>query len=189
MLEEKEMVRAFFAIDLPEELQKCLNNLVTHLNISKELAVQWIKPQNLHITLQFMKNVQLNDISTLSKNVRHELRSIRPFELELSHLELFPDAAHPRLISIALTSDITLIDIAKRIGDGILATNYPIETRPYRAHLTLGRFKETPDNISLINIILPHVKKFLVKEIIFYQSHLSQEGSHYTPLEKIVLTD
>src|SRR5580700_9099961 len=162
------MIRAFFAIDLPEELQKSLDSIVAELNFSKKLAVQWIKPKNLHITLQFMKNVELNDIATLSKNVRHELRSIRPFELELSHLELFPNVAHPRLISIALTSDVVLTNIAKRIGQGILATNYSIETRPYRAHLTLGRFKETPpDNISWINIVLPHTKKFLVKEIIF----------------------
>jgi 2'-5' RNA ligase len=182
------MIRAFFAIDLPEELQKSMGNIVAQLNNPNKLAVHWIKSQNLHITLQFMKNIELNDVSTLSKNVRHELRSIQAFELELSHLELFPETAHPRLISVALTSDVILVDIAKRIGRAIVA--YPLDTRLYRAHLTLGRFKETPpDNISLINIALPHIKKFLVKEIIFYQSHSSHEGSYYTSLEKIVLTD
>jgi 2'-5' RNA ligase len=181
------MIRAFFAINLPEELQKSMDNVVAQLNTANKLTVQWIKPQNLHITLQFMKNVELKDISTLSRNVRHELQSIQPFELELSHLELFPEPTHPRLISVALASDVILVDIAKRIGRAIVATNYPLETRPFRAHLTLGRFKETPpDNISLIKA-LPNSKKFLVKEIIFYQSHRSHEGSYYTPLEKIVL--
>ncbi len=179
------MIRAFFAIDLPEELQKKMYSMIEQLNIP---AVQWTKPHNLHITLQFMKNVQLSDIATLSKNVRHELLSMPPFELELSHLELFPDVIHPRLISIAFKSDVMLIDIAKRIGQGILATQYPIETRPYRAHLTLGRFKETPsENFLLTRIKLPEHKKFLVKEIIFYQSHPSHEESFYTPLERIAL--
>lgn len=182
------MIRAFFAINLPEELQKSMDNVVAQLNTANKLTVQWVKPQNLHITLQFMKNVELNDISTLSKNVRHELRSIEPFELELSHLELFPEPTHPRLISVALASDVILVDIAKRIGRAIVATNYPLETHPFRAHLTLGRLKETPPkNISLINIALPHAKKFLVKEIIFYQTQRSHEGSQYIPLEKIIL--
>lgn len=181
------MIRAFFAIDLPTELQKSMDNIATQLNNSNKRVVQWIKPQNLHITLQFMKNVKFNDISALSKNVRHELQSIRRFELELSHLELFPDTTHPRVISVAVTSDVILVDIAKRIGQAIVATNYPLETRPFRAHLTLGRLKEIPpDNISLTNITLPHAMKFLVKDIILYQSHPSHEGSYYTPLEKIV---
>ncbi len=183
------MIRSFFAIDLPQELQQSMNSIIEQLH-THNLAIQWVKQHNLHITLQFMKNIQQHDIPVLIKNIRHALQDIPPFEIELDHLELFPEVAHPRLMSIALTSDIMLTEIAMRLGQTILTTGYPIETRPFRAHLTLGRLKELPPkDFSCMHINLPANKKFLVKEILFYQSHRSHEGASYTLIARIALTN
>lgn len=55
--------------------------------------------------------------------------------------------------------------------------------------MTLGRFTEKPlGNLSFENIHLSKPIRFLAKEIVFYQSLPSADGSHYIPLDRIKLS-
>src|SRR5579872_3245983 len=175
-------LRTFFAIDLPQPMRESIQHVIDTLR-EKKWNIHFSKLQHLHITLQFLKEVRLDDIPLLMKNVRQTLQDIPPFEMEWDHLELFPDSDHPRIISLAPKSNELLNTVAKRIGQGILATHYPIETRLYRPHLTLGKLTRAP--LKMFPIQLP---TFLVNEIVFYQSNPSREGSLYTLLDRITLT-
>lgn len=183
-----EIIRSFFAIDLPAKMLESIQHTITQLQNNK-LPVKWSKLHNLHITLQFLKEVRSDDMMVLIDNARKTLQYIPPFEVELSHLELFPHPEHPRFISIAPKSNEALAIVAERIGQGILATGYPIETRAFRPHLTLGKFNSVPSSsFSFKNITLPAHKKFWVNEVIFYQSSPTKEGTHYIPLSRIELS-
>ncbi len=180
------MIRTFFAIDIPQDIQESINSIIQLLKTNDQIKVKWSKLHKLHITLQFLKELSLADIPALMENVRHELSGIPSFEIELGPPGLFPDNVRPHVISMAPLSDDRLNQLSKRIGQGILATHYPIETRIYRPHLTLGHVIEAPpESFSFEKIKLPHKLKFLVNEIVYYQSSPSKNGSYYTPLARI----
>ena len=184
-----EIIRSFFAIDLPEDMLESIQRMIEQLQ-NNMLSVKWSKPHNLHITLQFLKDFRTDGLMALIENVRKTLEDTPPFEIELNHLELFPNSEHPRFISIAPKSNEALAIVAERIGQGILATHYPIETRAFRPHLTLGKFNFAPPaHFSFKNITLPPNKNFWVNEIVFYQSSPTEDGPRYIPLKRIELKE
>ncbi len=119
-------------------------------------------------------------------NVRAELIHRSAFYLELCELDLFFKSHHSHIIFINTAPHQLLADLAEGIGRGILATHYPIETWPFRGHLTLGRLNQA-ESILLENITVPAMEKMLVKEIVLFQSEPSKEGSKYTVLDRIKL--
>lgn len=182
------MIRAFFAIDLPQSMQNNILYVMEQLHeYIKNLNYSWSKPNNLHITLQFLKAVQPDDILKLIENVRQKLRNIQSFEIEFNHIELFPNLHRPRYITLIPAPNDTLNLVAKCIGEGILETNYAIEAREFRPHLTLGKIFDIPSEIKSFDKVPLGNKKMLINEIIFYQSNPSKHGSIYIPLERIEL--
>ena len=180
------MIRAFFAIALPKSLHESISDLMQQLHEHiKFLKYRFQKLDHLHITLQFMKEVRLDDIPAMIEEIREKLKNVRAFEIELNQIELFPNTHHPRYISLIPTVNATLNTLVEQIGEVIAKAHYPIETRPYRPHMTLARLYENPDKkINFDNDIIRH-KKIYVNEIIFYQSNPSNGETHYIPLERI----
>jgi 2'-5' RNA ligase len=179
-------IRAFFAIDLPLETQEVIRELLEELKTKHPHdSIRWSKPQNLHITLQFLAALKLEDIPTLTSLVKEEINQIKPFEIELGNLELFPNAHHPRVISMQVGPQELLADLSARIGKKILAAGYDIEKRAFRGHLTLARLR---NNFSLEQITLQKLKPLSVKVIRLYQSKPSIHGSEYILLNTFNLS-
>ncbi len=178
-------IRGFFAIQIPAAMQTILQR--AEKTLQQKHRLRWTKPHNLHITLQFLKEIKTMDIENIVANVRKELSKMTSFELELGKLELFPSPVHPRLIALQVGPSETLAQLSHLIGQGILGAHYPIETRPFRGHLTLARFNGANQHFPLEDLTLPPLQKFPVTEIILFQSLRGEEGSRYIPLAHIHL--
>lgn len=179
-------LRIFFAIDLPKETKDILQHLLKQLQSKhKHEQIRWSKPENLHITLQFLKQVKIEDIPTMVNQVREQLTGFKHFNLEIGSFELFPHPEHPRVLSLAVEPHDILVDLSMRIGKGVLASGYEIETRPFRGHLTLAKINKP---LSLEDISSVQLNPFSVSEITLFQSEPSHQGSKYTPLASIDLS-
>ena len=109
--------------------------------------------------------------------------------LTLGSLRLFPDPYRPRVIVLDVGPQTELAELARLIGGGIEAAQYQIDSRPFKAHLTLGRIKQ-PHGIQLsflARAVLPQWERLPVKEVMLYRSEPQPEGSLYTIMEKIPL--
>ena len=178
------LIRVFFAISFSREIQDTLCDVTQQLK--KHLPpnhIRWSQPDDFHITLQFLKALDENDIPQLNTSVRNQLKLFPPFFLELGELELFPTPAHPRVISIKVSPEASLAELSHRVGISITHTHYPIKKRPFRAHLTLGHIREqASQTLSFKDITLPTFPKIPVREITLYQSIPAKSGAHYQPL-------
>lgn len=182
---EHALIRAFFAIDLPNTIKKELGKFIQQLkNVNAQSAIRWTAVDNLHITLQFMAALQSNDIENLLTSVRKTILTEKPFVVSLSALELFPSALQPHAISLGVTNQNQLSALAKAIGSGISACGYEIEKRVFRGHLTLARIKGP---IHWQPIALPSIPEIYVKEVTLFRSDPHEKGSRYTPLAEIAL--
>ena len=58
------MIRAFIAVELPDTLRQELAALQSELR-SAGADVGWVKPENLHLTLKFLGDIEENQVSPL----------------------------------------------------------------------------------------------------------------------------
>ena len=60
------VIRIFFAVELSLDIKQKLAGLITILKKkSKTNAIRWTMPENLHITLQFLKEVRSEHLEQL----------------------------------------------------------------------------------------------------------------------------
>lgn len=189
MRREKNNIRVFFAIDLPEVIKRDIQDIIRQLQTRYEKApIKWVRTEHLHITLQFLESIKVTDIPNLMTNVRLALKDKRSIHIKLDGIELFPNAYKPRVISLKVDPQDLLADLSKSVGNGIIQSGYSVEKRPFKGHLTLGRIKDFRKPLMLDSFSPPPTPSFRANAIIFYQSEPSFDGSHYTPLDQIILS-
>ncbi len=73
------VVRVFFAIDISENIKEKLAVYIDSLKkLSKSNQIRWSRPENLHITLQFLAEVQGEHIDAMIAHVQAELAAGKP---------------------------------------------------------------------------------------------------------------
>lgn len=188
MRQEKKNLRLFFAIDIPEVIKRNVSDLIRSLQTKYQKApIRWVNVNHLHVTLQFLESVKIEDVPKLMEQARIELKDKRSVHIKLEEIELFPNAYKPRVISLKVEPHLVLATLAKHLGLAITKVGYPIEKRPFRGHLTLGRIKEMRKPLMLESYSLPPIPSFRANTVTLYQSEPTAEGSHYYPLDRIAL--
>lgn len=183
-------MRAFFAILPPCSMHAQLTSIIELLKQSiPENSLNWTKIENLHITLQFLSAIQSRDLSSLNKNVAKELKNVASFELEFGDLEWFPMPGQAKILSLDVGPQTVLSELSAKIACAITPLNYPVETRPFRGHMTLGRlFKDkVQQSVPLSQITLPAIPAITIKELYLVESKLGNQGSNYQLLEQFNL--
>src|SRR5688572_11449920 len=130
------MIRIFFAIDLSDLAKERLGKYISMLKKkSKSNAIRWTKPENLHITLQFLAEVQKEHLPKLIEHVRGAVKGkIEKTMLNFGELHLFPNPYRPRVIVLEIMPQDKLKALSGFIGEGIKILHYDLESRPFRAH-------------------------------------------------------
>ncbi len=191
------VIRAFIAIDLPEEIQKHLNQVSDQLQSQlDQVPVRWVPVQNIHLTLKFLGDVSLNNLEMLEKMLFSEVNGTRTFEFSVGGLGAFPSSHRPRVIWVGVEAPPDLGTLQSSIEGEMERLGYAREDRPFSPHLTLGRVSRNASSqqIHLIGEVLEKTRVgFLgaarVEMVKLYRSDLRPGGAVYTniysaPLKK-----
>lgn len=183
--------RIFFAIDIPDKIKEDIGQFITLMKKkAKWNGIRWTKTENLHITLQFLAEVQNHHLPELIERVRFEIENRVPTtEFEIKAIELLPSPFRPRVIVFSIKDQEALEKLSILIGQGIQSANYPIEERSYKAHMTLGRIKhiQNPHLEFLDECEMPQLDKIPLNEVVLFRSDPQPDGTVYTPLKRIKL--
>jgi 2'-5' RNA ligase len=132
-------MRLFIALGLPAEL---LHELARCQAQFRELPLRLADPAGLHLTLQFLGEVDAGLAPALLASI--DALPPAPFELRLAGLGGFPDLRSTRVLWAGLGGDLGAL---ARLQAAVLAATAPLgfrpEERPFRPHLTLGRVRPT----------------------------------------------
>ena len=185
------MIRAFLAIELPDDLRPGLALVQGELKRS-HADVRWVAVGNIHLTLKFFGNVPEDEIDALALAARQVAARGGPLQLQVTGAGAFPSPRAPRVVWLGLGGDVLpLTRLFYRLEKAFAALGYLPEGRAFNPHLTLGRVKSPANRDRLAKLLakMPPVDwpPFTVKELILFQSVLSPQGSKYTPLEVIPL--
>jgi 2'-5' RNA ligase len=138
------VIRAFIAIGIPERLQTVLGRVSREL--TRDLSprsVRWIKPQNIHLTLRFLGDVQLDKLAYIKRGIDEVVVRSAPLTLYLDTIGCFPNARRPRIIWIGLAGDLDQLSALHRSIEQMLdSIGWEPERRKFHPHLTLGRVRD-----------------------------------------------
>lgn len=183
-------IRSFVAIELPIDVRNELDVIEDELRRGVDLSVKWVNPKSIHLTLKFLGNISQAKVSQITDTLTTVTKNISPFSLELGELGVFPNLRRPRVVWVGLDGDVDkLISLQKKVDVALEALGFARESRPFKAHLTLGRVKErggrgVQNDLSklLANASPENRCRFEVNGVSLMKSQLTPQGAIYTRL-------
>jgi len=184
------VIRAFIAIDLPPDVQDCLEQVSAKLRDQiGEKSVRWVSVPNIHLTLKFLGDVSENNLDVLKEILSAEAALQKPMEFSVGRLGAFPKMVRPRVIWVGIEAPSELDFLQHGIEARTGKVGYPADKRQFSPHLTLGRVSRnaTPGEVRKIGEVLSASKVgFLgvarVAAIHLFKSDLMPTGAVYTKL-------
>lgn len=165
-------MRLFIAIPVPENLHQYCKQVQSQFEGLK-------KVNDFHLTLQF-----LGDGIENSQEIQKALNQIKfePFEIEMGDAISFGPPKTPRGVWIECKESSALNKLAEEIRKHVAPLGYESD-KPFRAHITLGRYKRPPQTAPKRVEGMSH--HFKVDHFELIQSHLEEDGPKYKILKEI----
>lgn len=190
-------IRAFIAVELPDDLKLLLREFENRFKLSKFRCAKWVAPESIHLTLKFLGNVSSRLLDEVIRSVKIEVESSRPFILTVGESGCFPNIKRPKVFWLGLTGDTDkLVDLQSRIDGATAKLGFARESRSFTAHLTLARLREDCSILER-NQFAEAVKganletdySMRICSISLIRSHLKPGGAVYTRLHKFSMPE
>lgn len=186
-------MRLFIAMDPPVEQREKLQMLQQRLAYSLD-GVKWIAPDGLHLTLKFLGEQEEERLHSIVDAMRKTAGSTAPFYLQFARIGLFPSPQRARIIWTGIgTGAAETKELAALLEDELARRGFPLERRPFKAHLTLGRIRRPLPAERLLRLLGAEnnftTGTAAVRSMHLYESRLSPHGARYTKLEEIIFME
>lgn len=181
-------VRLFVAVSIPRSHLDWLQDATAELRTRWPKA-RWTIPDNQHVTLKFLGSTPVDRLEPLARVLSVVATTHSPAEVALGQLGAFPSERRVRVLWAGLEDHAGLLGgLATDLGVALEALGYPQEERPFRAHLTLARFREPQRNPDGLPDLDPSpLPSFSVASFELFRSHLSPKGARYEVLQSFSL--
>ncbi len=178
--------RAFIAINLPSKVKQKLGEVIAKLKkINPDYAIKWVKPENLHLTLHFFGDLNEKQIAQVEEGIEEITKRSKSFKMNTGKFGCFPNEKRPRVIFIEVKNTKTVHTLIGELEVMLQNLKFKVDTRPWQAHITLGRVKNhtkcKTDDIKIEPIA------FNVKSVELMESQLTREGSVYSIIKSFPL--
>jgi RNA 2',3'-cyclic 3'-phosphodiesterase len=185
-------IRAFLAIEPSAEVLAAIARLQEKLKSEIRGAISWTRPQGNHLTLKFFGNIDRNAVENICAAVQKQAASTPSLLLKVERMGVFPDLRKPRVLWVGTAGDSEKLTLLQNsLEADFERLSFPRENRPFRAHLTLGRIKDTRAAAGIEAALKKHddftAGEFRAHELILFQSNLTPQGAVYTRLATIPL--
>jgi 2'-5' RNA ligase len=150
-------------------------------------SIKWVKPENLHLTLRFLGNIEISLADSVIESIDKSLDGFSILNMNFSGLGVFPDERRPRVLWTGLEGDTSKLSvISSKLCDSLNLQGFPKGKNHFSPHITIGRFSKKNVEKNLFEIINKYNSLltgfFVIDEIVFYKSELFKEGAKYSPL-------
>ncbi len=187
-----ESTRAFVAVELGAGTTSYLERLIKQLK-GQVADVRWSRPEQLHLTLKFVGEVDNRELPQLCDRVRAACFELPPFSLELKGLGAFPQNKPPRVLWVGVEEGTDeLRALAERLDEQLAGLGIPRETRQFTPHLTLGRVGRNADVEQLRTAIEKLANQVTLRcevdEVVLMASIKQQAETVYEPIDTVELS-
>ncbi|MDP6545278.1 MAG: RNA 2',3'-cyclic phosphodiesterase [Phycisphaerae bacterium] len=184
--------RIFFAMDIDEATRGRIVSTAERLD-SLPGRITWTKPQNLHVTMNFLGDVPDESIAELCDLARGAVDAwdLAPGEVTFTvgPLICFPPHKRARMIwaPVGEGNDV-LASLHAEMNQALAADGWRSESRPFKGHATVARIKSGDFEAAVGQLPDAELGTVTTTEMTLYQSKLMPGGPIYTPLARIPLS-
>ena len=183
-----ETSRSFIAIDLPKAVRLFLDEVQQDLK-SYDLPIKWVRPQNIHLTLKFLGEIETAQTAKIAAAMTLAAENCTGVCLTAKEIGVFPDLKRPRVIWAGVKGQLEILENLQRILDHHLADiGFLKDRRIFRAHLTLGRVKgkiiSARMKTAIAGLKSYESEAFEADRIILFKSELRPAGAVYTRVQQ-----
>jgi RNA 2',3'-cyclic 3'-phosphodiesterase len=191
-LDTQKNIRAFLAIEPPEEVLAAVVRLQEKLKREIGGKISWTRPQGNHLTLTFFGDISPNDVRSICLAVEKRAIAVSPLSLAVEALGVFPDARKPRVLWSGITKDLERLKaLQSSLTADFEGLGFAKEDRPFRAHLTLARIRVPRAAGGIEAALNKHngfsAGEFQCRELVLFQSTLAPQGAIHTRLKTFPL--
>ena len=178
-------MRVFAAIPIEGELRDGLSGLLRNL-AGRAPDCRWSRPENLHVTLRFFGEVPDDSLGAIVEFVERGIAGGAPGPISVAGPGFFRNRDRVA-IWIGLNDTGWMKEIAGRMSRSIAGA--PAETRPFKAHLTLGRMRVRKNPRGEVDKVMKALEKERLPTVaqtesrcVLFQSELMESGARYREL-------
>ena len=189
-----EQIRAFIAIELPDEIRQRLGQLETQLKTGGQQQVRWVNPESIHLTLKFLGNISSGRVDEITGAMEAAAREITPFTIDVQGTGVFPNIRRARVAWVGLGGDTDrLLQLQKNIEASLGPLGFTPEGRDFTPHLTLARINEqaSPEERQEFGELVTSTRfeggSIKAEAIRLIRSQLSRAGAVYSRLAEVKL--
>jgi len=178
-------MRTFIAIDVTDELKRKTEEVIEKL-MRRGFRANWVKPENLHLTLFFLGEMQETDVEEMTKKLCDRIRGFPSFSFDVGGINFFRRGRGPRVIWVAVERNPALQKLYEELKAELLKYGYMKETEDkFVPHITIARVKHYPEMWEkLIKDVQIEKSTVPVSSFTVYSSKLTPNGPIYTPVHK-----
>lgn len=180
------MKRLFIAVPIQESVRNQIAKGVFEIEASKKMPVRWTPVQNLHLTLQFLGDVEEKRIPLLKQLLDQIKRPERQEELVFNGIGTFSNRNFLRIIWLGINTNAYLQIIQRSLTISLDEQGFETDHKKYKPHLTLGRVR---DNTLVSNEILDsfetawsrlQIRSSVLDRVTLFESRLYPGGPVYS---------
>jgi 2'-5' RNA ligase len=149
-------------------------------------SIKWVDINQMHLTLAFLGDTGEETINQVSSMLKKSCTGFGEINFTISGLGVFRNINDPRVIWAGIETSEKLSELFNIIKRGLESIGITTEERQFKPHLTVGRVKRLKNRISLEQLIEQYnqtkFQEVSIREVVYYQSILQQEGPLYAPI-------
>ncbi|HYP27893.1 MAG TPA: RNA 2',3'-cyclic phosphodiesterase [Blastocatellia bacterium] len=177
-------IRTFICIEIPESIKERIRGLQQSLR-RIDAQASWVKPENIHLTLKFLGDVESTRIERVRDGVERASGSTSRFQVTVGGAGCFPSPKSPRVLWVGLSGmPDELLKLHKQIEDSLAREGFPRDAKKFSPHLTIARLRAPRNASQLAEALIAtgfEPGTFEAREVIVMRSDLNPKGSIYTP--------
>jgi len=185
-----EQIRSFIAIELPGDLKFAISRFQERLRSGSRAPVKWVNPENIHLTLKFLGNIDTAAVDDIKKALREAVQGIPAISLGAENLGTFPNNTRVQVVWVGLTGELDRLQKLQQCIDKALSPlGFPAEKRAFSPHLTIARIRDRASASDRQEIGRLAEKTnfesnldFSAKSVNLMKSQLTREGPIYSIL-------
>jgi 2'-5' RNA ligase len=194
--------RLFIALETNEAMQQAITSVQQTLRrrgarLPGGMPVRWVRPFQMHLTLQFLGNVMSARIPSLVCAVAPAVAAHDAIFLGAGEVGAFPSVEAPRVLWLGVRGTADELPAVQRSVTEAVRTVAGVvaDRKPFQPHLTLGRVerqhRDAPGLAAIAAALARPVAVppagWPVASVALIRSVLGAGGSRYTVLERFPL--
>lgn len=178
-------MRLFIAIELDDAARRNLAAVQSRLAaFDPRRDVRWAAQHQLHLTLRFMGEVADENVTRLSRAMDEAAAAAAPFAMRGGVAGCFPAGGPVRIVWAGIDEPTgALAALAAAVERKAVELGWPPDTRPFHAHVTLGRVNFDRSRGDLRRgLVSPAAAEWTqsVGRLVVMASRLQRGGSQYS---------